>query len=676
MFRDRNDRTILLAVTALTVLLAMQPGPATRADPNGGQAVVDTPLDVNQAKTLWRWIGVRANPDAPCPPVEASGWSVSPLFELPGNPTIPPGLAPYCIYERAPGVPTGAADVMPLLDLVGGPLVRVDRDAMAVAPYATELEGLIGAPAEENFLARAGKPTPLPLTGSQPVRLAFVDTAATNAIDPESFPGTSPHGFSLINMANELLCDEGGGCLADVTSQLALAYVWPAPGCPQFNPRVNNPDCRNEVDGGRVGLLGDLAQAAYREVDDWLDTAPPGQRLVLNLSLGWLPEFGGAEPPGSMPVPVQAVLRALQYASCEGALVLAASGNAKNGPDQPVGPLYPGGWERLSAPRAGACNTMLGMPPDPGIFPPPPDRRSVVLAAGGVRNNDEPLFNARPGGEPRAVAFADHAVTQAPASPDGRTSVMTGTSVAAAVVSAAAAAAWYYQPNLPPYEVLEQVYTSGTALGRSAEFCVRGTPANPCPFAGLLVRRVSLCAAADAACAGGGAFCPPAGALACPPTGPVDLSAVDLTAFEASAEPLDLGPLTDVTSDPACVDETILYTGSEPTNPCPHQQYHGVWAETWLGPQPGSHPCAGCVVDYSAGGLLYLEIGDEIDGVLADPSLKCGDTVYALPLSGPFVSGYKAVVSDVPCDGQTPVELSFTVDDERSTTSPIFNLDF
>jgi hypothetical protein len=547
---------------------------------------------------------------------------------------------------------------------------------MAVAPYGTELQDLIFGPAQEHFLNQAGKPLPLPITGSQPVRLAFVDTAATRETDPENFKGTSSHGFSLINMAEQMLCD-GPDCLAQVTAQLALVYEWPRPGCAGFNRRVNNPDCRNVTEGGNVGLISELAQAIYRETDRWLDVAPPGQRLVINLSVGWLPLFGGGETVANMPANVQAVYRALEQASCRGALVLAAAGNAKNGPSESVGPLYPAAWEQFAAPRGAACFQALGGPPPVPLPPPAGDRRSIVYAVGGVRDNGQPLFNSREQGEPRMAAFGDHAVVVTPpVSGVTQSTMLTGTSVSTAVVSAAAAAVWYYQPGLAPHEVIDFVYGSGPSLGRDADFCRTGTPANPCPLPVPVVRQVSVCAAADAACATGGPFCPGPG-FTCPAPAPLDLSGVDFASFVQTAETVSIESLDQTLTDPACVDEVIYYlAGTAPVNPCPHEQYHGVWAETWqAGGQPGSHPCPACTTTYSSPGTFYIEIDGEFAGDLSEPVLKCAGDVFVLPLTEPISAGYKGVVTEVPCQALSPVELSFTVDGDQSVTSPMLNLD-
>ena len=73
--------------------------------------------------------------------------------------------------------------------------------------------------------------------------------------------------------------------------------------------------------------------------------------------------------------------------------------------------------------------------------------------------------------------------------------------------------------------------------------------------------------------------------------------------------------------------------------------------------------------------VLTSRIDDEFVGDLSEPVLKCAGDVYVLPLAGPINAGYKGVVTDVPCQALSPVEISYTVDGEKSVTSPMLNLD-
>src|SRR6185295_8822360 len=158
------------------------------------------------------------------------------------------------------------------------------------------------------------------------------------------------------------------------------------------------------------------------------------RRIVMNLSVGWPAAFGGSEAViDDMPAPVQAALAVLEFASCRGAIVVAAAGNRSWGPDGDTGPLYPAGWEVRPAPGLQACIDR-GAQPRPADFPPATSTvyRPLLYAVGGVQANNRVLANSRPASEPRLTAFADHAVvddtTGAP------TAVLSGTSVSTLLV--------------------------------------------------------------------------------------------------------------------------------------------------------------------------------------------------------------------------------------------------
>ncbi|RMH16796.1 MAG: hypothetical protein D6696_17350, partial [Acidobacteria bacterium] len=316
------------------------------------------PIDPAQAFSQWRWIGLLPETATTCPQVPEA---VDP--GIPGEPTeatasLPPAksalqpwttrrlipgsggvLGRFCVYEYDVGEPVDPDAVARLQSLVPGQLLRVEQDRMAVAG-----SGVLGAQLwpglEQLFYRQTGRlgaggaaPWPaLPPAGS--VRLAVLDTHPTAERAPELITACSPHGYSLIHMARALLCDGPGPCLATITSRLALAYK-------DFDRDLRLADHRDEVNGGFVGLIGELAEAIGREVRA-AQRNDPGSRLVLNVSAGWDPAFGGLEARvDDMPLAVQAVYRALEEASCQGAVVIAAAGNKSCGPQAPCGPLLP-----------------------------------------------------------------------------------------------------------------------------------------------------------------------------------------------------------------------------------------------------------------------------------------------------------------------------------------------
>ncbi len=641
-------------------------------------APVDPPLEAFDGCPAWRWVGITPEGAGSCPvPDSRPGfdpWTVRRLFDPGGGGQIPPGLQAFCLYEN-PGV----ADAAAVRDLLlGGALTDLGSDCMAIAPLG-ELEDQTWSPLAGHFLLQAGQ-SPLPVTAGPPTRLALLDSGATREADAERFPGNSPHGWTLANMAADLLCD-GGTCRADVTSQLALPWL-------SFDRKSRSASQLNEVDGGFVGTLGDLAQALRREVRAWLAEPPPGRRLVINLSLGWDRLFGGLTGPvADMPAPVQAIYRAIEDAVCRGALVVAAAGNGFGGPEPNRGPLLPAAWELRPAPTGAACVAALEVLPDPADFPPPgqPVYRPLVHAAGAARADGTALSNSRFRGLPRLMAFSDHGVVESHLT-DQPTATLTGSSVAAAVVSAAAAAAWSYRSDLRADEIMQTLYDGGVDLGVEADFCLDGRRADLCPPQGgqtVQRKRVAVCDTVVELCASGGGDCPdPSELPVCPawPPAPPDLTEVDLP----FAEVVDAGDLAATLLDPVCQGESLAYDPAfVPADPCPHHQYWDLARESWLGPQPGSNPCPNCGLDPGAAGpaesrpqgggaVLLLEIADDFEGVLTDATLKADDVTYNLSgVMGSLKAGDQLKVIGLPVTGEEKIFLSVTLDGERSAVAPL-----
>ncbi len=636
---------------------------------------VDQPRDPQDAAIPWRWIGTRTDLTADCPEPVATvpgvvPWKVRPLFKQDDGSSIPPGLLSLCVYER-----DRPADLAALRNLVTtGDLADVETDYMAGAPAASVLRDAVWQELRGHFLTQAGR-VDLPSVAT-PTRLALLDTGATHTTGAEKYLGNSPHGYTLSNMAKDLLCDSGRAmCLAQVTARLALAYE-------TFDQESATGSGRNEAEGGLIGTIGDLAEAIRQEVHEW-ESSGSGERLVLNLSMAWLGDFGGLQAAATdMPLAVQAVYRALRDATCRGALVIAAAGNAGGGPMAERGPLLPAAWEARPAPDLARCGNLIDSSElDPSNFPSGVrPYRPLIYAAGGIRSGGEALANARLGGTPRLVAFADHAVAVDP----GRhvpTAILTGSSVAALVTSATAAAVWSYRPSLSSYQVMEIVYQSGDDLGRGANFCLGGSRRTPCPDSTLNVRRVSLCAAFTEACAGGDEACPPdlptCGAW---PGEALSLAATDRGSF-VPVPSMIVNLDTDVTQPYAttasvCRGENLLHKPSvTPLDPCPHRQYYGHTVESWTEPQPTSDPCPACELDYQSPGKLYVEIDEYFSGTLTDATLIIGSATYNLGL-GSLSAGDIALVEDIPmlADSSTPVSISFTVNHYSSATSSVLVL--
>ena len=668
--------TLILLITAVP---SLWPGSLASATTLPAE---DAPLIADDALLEWRFIGLRTDLSMPCPepeiPAGGDPWETRLLFESTGS--LPNALEPFCLYERPDAL--GQAELQQLV--TEGKLSAVENDYLAVMSMGSTLQDLVWQPLASHFLEQVGSAALAPGGAGQP-RLALLDTSPTREVDAARQYASSLHGYTLANMAESLLCS--GTCLAQVTTRLTLSFT-------DYHRQSRQLSGRNKPEGGYLGSLGELAESVRGEVEDW-QLATPNDPLVLNLSLAWHPIFSGLQADvEDMSLAVQAIYAALADANCRGALVIAAAGNQGGGPGTETGPLLPAAWENRRAPGPSECAARLGTAVNPNHFPPAgrPVYRPFVYATGGVRSNGEALGNSRPGGEPRLAAYADHAVVTN-VDGTGGTSILTGSSVASLVISATAAAVWHYRPSLAAHELMDLLYDSGDNLARTAEFCLGGSSTNPCPQSALTVHRISFCNAVLSACSSSVEYCPaPADLPICTTwsTAGPDLSGVDMSSFTDSTFPgITLDLQNDITTPsstpPICQGETLHLdpTATAPTDPCPHRQYHGMSIEPWTGPQPSSDPCPPCWAGnppsekshLAAGGVLYIEIDDELEGQLTDATLVIGSDTYNLNL-GTLEPGDTIRIDNLPTiPNGVEVSLTFTLDGDRSVSSSVLVVD-
>jgi hypothetical protein len=544
-------------------------------------------IDTSKACANWRWIGIKKDPAALCPKV--SGWSERPLFgrKDPGPQCLDhkgqvryrkviEDLNRFCVYEIAD--PEKDWRDLPSPG-VGEGLVRVDRDCAALSPSALDLEAKTWKPLFDHFLAQAGSMKSLPGIDKQPsVRLAFLDTEPTgNVVPSDGTARRSRHGYTLAHIARQLVCDskDSKSCAAQITTQLALPIV-------SFDPNNWALTETDETQGGFMGTWFDLADAIDREIYNWRRQKDPERHLILNLSLGWdgkLFKNLSPEQIADMSAGAQAVYSALQNASVHGALVLAAAGNQNYGPEATTGPLLPAGWER-------------GLPELEGYWGSPEE--PVVYAVGGVQSDGFPLVNARRGGLPQRVAYADHAVVPA-FNPKKATAMYTGSSVSTAVASSIAAVIWNARPELSAREVMAILDRSGEVFDGSNEkpklpadfwFSARSAPRSEPPW----VHRLSLCAAVrEATCSATDSVCRERFPCNWDPARP------HLSPLLPDVSPrIGISVFSSVPSP--CGAERMFYMGSSPRPPyCPSEQFSGINSQPWLFPQPQDNPCPNCV---------------------------------------------------------------------------------
>ncbi len=547
--------------------------------------------------------------------VDEAGWSGGPLFQLLVNGEPVPGLlrpddaAPrFCRYEFV-----GGGDPEESLDrlraALGESLDRLEPDCHVSGGMQT-----FPALASEllaRFARNAGAVPPamaLPqiVTADEvfpaPVRVAIIDTAADGPVWAPGQAAHSPHGRDMGRIVKALGCPDcanSGDEQLQLTSHAGLDLV-----------RAMTGEIAPDPAGGDFGYQGTVAARIYEAVARWLsDEAPEARRpLIINLSIGWEPLYNVDEEEVQQ-LRADAVQRAVEFAACQGALVIAAAGNDPGGPTVVEGPTWPGALEtRLDACAGG------------GVYAP------VVHAVGGVDGLDESIDKSRPDSRPRLVGYSFFAAATNDAGQD-LSGPYTGTSVATAVASAAAAIVWRYQPELTAAEVMQYVYEAAVPTALPVEHCL-GPALNPPQPCAPVSHRVSVCEAArqaiDRVCladpmAGG---CPamldcdtPGAAMGGNPAIPAMpmWAATEVPAGEISSPPQSVAGC----SAPIRTGTTV---GADP---CPDETQHGGGLLPWLVlPQPSNPGCHVCALGTSSGTLWY-EPGDW-PSALTSPKLRVG----------------------------------------------------
>lgn len=557
----------------------------------------------------------------PCPNPEAQDWTVRPL--LPGGRGE---STRFCLYERQPGgqSPGPLGDLVPrpgVFDLGRSYGIEAVYDRIVLAPAGTQPD--MAGKFYARFRDEAGTPDWVVAPTALPARarLVLIDSSpelgpppdAPNVLDTA---GNGDHGFLLAHLARELACLGGAAerCFVELTAQPALAF-----GAPPW-PGTPDPADPPEAWVGSWGTIGMLAEAIWQSVVDWR-SAGRDQPLVLNLSVAWHPFFDGGIPgslevlqegalvdfrgqrdggrmawervvPETWAMDVHAVFGALQEARCEGAVVVAAAGNATAGTVGTRGPMLPAAWGALP---------LAALPPCPEGTRPPEDVADtpLVWAVGGTDASDRELVVSRPGSRPPLLAFGDHAVSDRGAGTDDKP--LTGTSVSALVVSTTAALMLSAEPGLSPRRVMRLMWEKGQPIG-AVEGPFLDLP--PTVIEGLLptqvdaARVVRTCEALSGL--GPPWRCPTPAAVGDPVPVPVAGTAAGLGDL---SKPMDL---------PACgVGHQARYaaaqTWPESSLLCPERQRLGPQLQPWTYPQPQGSECPFCFVDVAVG-QLYLEL--------------------------------------------------------------------
>lgn len=665
-----------------------------------------------EPRTHWRWIGIQpagAAPGTACP-APPTPWTVEPMFS---GTDVPDSLERFCVYEHTnhclTDVPScscevggscevASGEIEDLVYSVAGQLEDLQPDQMVVGLAGTSLGSAIEGSLETFFLAQAGSGS-----GSQDAdlpgkpRIAIVDTRASVIANPQGLAGHSPHGDTLSAMASTLLCDEAGGCQAEITSELGLAYVVTA------HPNQPTTLQRDPVRGGMVGTIGELAQAIYSAIQRWQTDygSPASEPLVINLSVAWDGARFGDISLGAGNPEVLSVYRVLQHASCQGVLTVAAAGNRGEGPDpsRSLGPLLPAAWERFAAPSSQTCDS-LGSPRDASESADgdqaEPTYRPLLYAVAGIDSTGSPLLNARDASLPPRVAFGGPATVHSPSN-TLQMAILNGSSVASLLGSTVGALTWASWPSLEAYQVMDLVDLGGEAplVGTSLkpDFCQGGTGQSPpCSVARPEVKRLSLCQAE------GAASCP-AWRNQWPQLGAGTFDDFD----QQASYHFSVSGFIGGQSEPRC-EAVSHFFPFPPSEVCPERFYDAIQDTPWVFPQPQSVPCPPCTMKSRArsepsraegsgteparrqrphlksqrppaswaakagDGTLRIEIDPAFaDLTLSDPTLTLCPrdpekrTVYTLGSWPSPQSGDKVLVRDLPDLGCTDATLSFQV---------------
>jgi hypothetical protein len=582
--------------------------------PFDAQAAQGTAVECPTRTALWQ----NLSPGKPCPDVrdanqDGKAWTGRPTFDA-GR----PNATTYCKYTwNDPVAPPDFDELNKGLNPDDKPELRPGFDcpvvaALGPAPIEYPSEAApIWTPLRDQYWRQAGRVPAKPPGALGKVRVAVLDTSKEPYLSTTApvYAEGDGHGRLVGRAIGDLACpgalEQNEPCAIDIANYPALARKGSS-SVPEWHdpspPDPNVPPDDGPPEGGYYGSLGELAESIERALAGWNHTRSRGgaQRLIINLSLGWSPIFGGQliTKPGQpidlkkLPQPARPVYEALARASCAGALVVVAAGNYDTFGGK--GMMYPAAWESLPAPSQTEC-AKYPLPnkdirPLP-IFPNKDEKtyRPLVYAAGVIDERDQPLGISRVHGRPRLAAYGLGVAAFEPRT-GGGTPIKTGTSLAAATVSGAAALAWSYKPELRPDQLMDLVYQGGQEIAPKADVlpdvCAGSTFCSAQP-----TRRISACTpAALALC--GATTCP--GQLECEK--PLPLASGQPADVPTDWPALGLPAVEKLTTGDACKDglELCMSWSGDTTQGFP-----------WVGPQPSGGGCDTCLYSLSQS-KLYI----------------------------------------------------------------------
>ena len=399
------------------------------------------------------------------------GWTGIPLFEV-GSPVVealpfpvPQGLDNWCRFDFQPENPDDVdwGDVYNnFFEATAGydPLddSTLAADCLAYAPMGDGLQTAdIYDDLRESFAHQIDLPDPgyFKHVEFDKVNVRLLDTADETHIDGGGDPGNF-HAVQMESLIEDIACSPEFPKCRDNIEQVLVT-----PRDEEYQPKWTT--------GRSLGVLSDFALGAFASVQTWLndpETSGEHKRLILNASVGAdLYALYAMDPSrGSL----AATIEMLEWASCYGVLVIAASGNVRD-ESCDIGEndmLVPAMFEHLASLSPGQCDGRGFWPTwDTNkwpVFPKGGGTRPLVYAAGGVGFDDEPIPNARPNSMPRQVVTAANAITVSGETP------LTGSSVAAAALTATARLGWGYNSALRPDQLMDLIYSGSYVTANQA----------------------------------------------------------------------------------------------------------------------------------------------------------------------------------------------------------------
>lgn len=607
-----SNRSALSILLTLTAAACAEPSGAADPEPNSLRAAS------NEDPECLGNLAVGWTAEAQCPAL--GDWKITELFAFTSIDSAAPGTARWCRYEGGPGQTlSGMDDPSTLHDLSQeciGVFAQTDLQADMAPDLAESFQERIGD-IELSQLAYPGGASAEDFR--QPTMVAVIDTIPDSTQWPvskewdewEQADANSMHGIHMARIIDDIACPDPDSCAVVIESHLGL------PRAP-IDPLDPNDDGVDPIRGGYGGTHGDFAFGIVEAVDSWrdahadLESTPDPSKLtermplILNLSAGWESGIVGLVA-GSEPGRVLAVRSALEYASCNGALILAAVGNDAGHCED--GPLAPALWEDNMAPDHDRCMALGVDDSDLGRLPGP-----LLYGVSGLGELDELMPGTRAFSNARVAAPATYVV----AGNDPYTVPLTGTSVAAASASGVAALAWSFAPSRTPAEVMGLLYNSGRQLTETAHTYPGSGDA---PF----VSRINACDAVQQVCdASSGCNL----SLGCTASHGEAALAAAYSQVVAATAVMEIEDTLLLTSE-ACSPLTCgAYEATSLDDPCTATESDPL--DAYVFPQPPDPPCPVCALN-----------GDVLTG--SRNSAYDRDTVESISLILKDISGLRKI---------------------------------